>query len=159
MGTQQLLLIVLGVIIVGIAIAVGISIFNNQSYNSNQQAVASECQGYGSMVVQWWKTPREQGGAGGAWTVDSVTLNQNHIATFIGFLTAAGAADTDDYLTTTGKFTITNTASTDTTVTITGCGKEKKGDYYPLVTTTVDLVTGEISSVVDKTDTYTSVTQ
>jgi type II secretory pathway component PulF len=29
MGTQQLLLIVLGVIIVGVAIAVGITIFNN----------------------------------------------------------------------------------------------------------------------------------
>ncbi len=31
MGTQQLLLIVLGVIIVGVAIAVGITIFNNQA--------------------------------------------------------------------------------------------------------------------------------
>jgi len=64
MGTQQLLLIVLGVIIVGIAIAVGITIFNNQSYNSNMQAVASELSHYGSMVIQWWKTPRAQGGAG-----------------------------------------------------------------------------------------------
>ena len=52
MGTQQLLLIVLGVIIVGIAIAVGITIFNNQAYNANQQAVSQELNTLGSQIIQ-----------------------------------------------------------------------------------------------------------
>ncbi|MDD4224566.1 MAG: hypothetical protein PHD87_08290 [Candidatus Cloacimonetes bacterium] len=64
MGTQQLLLIVLGVIIVGIAIAVGITIFNNQSYNANSNALASEANSYAAMAIQYWKTPQSQGGLG-----------------------------------------------------------------------------------------------
>lgn len=61
MGTQQLLLIVLGVIIVGVAIAVGITIFNNQAYNSSQQAVATELNTYATSAMQWWKTPCRPG--------------------------------------------------------------------------------------------------
>jgi hypothetical protein len=64
MGTQQILLIVLSVIIVGIAIAVGIMMFNNQAYNSNQSAIAGELQNYAAQVIQFWKTPVSQGGGG-----------------------------------------------------------------------------------------------
>ncbi len=39
MGTQQILLIVLSVIIVGIAVAVGITMFNQQAENSNQKCL------------------------------------------------------------------------------------------------------------------------
>ncbi len=39
MATQQILLIVLTVIIVGIAIAVGIAMFKAHAINSNRQAV------------------------------------------------------------------------------------------------------------------------
>ena len=58
MGTQQILLIVLSVIIVGVAIAVGISMFNSQSYNSNKTAIASDAQGFAAQVVQYYKTPQ-----------------------------------------------------------------------------------------------------
>ena len=44
MGQQQLLLIVLGVIIVGIAVVVGISVFTASSSSSNQDAVISDLQ-------------------------------------------------------------------------------------------------------------------
>ena len=37
MGQQQLLLIILGVIIVGIAIAVGLSLFTAKSYSGKQR--------------------------------------------------------------------------------------------------------------------------
>jgi flagellar basal body-associated protein FliL len=65
MGTQQILLIVLSVIIVGVAIAVGISMFNSQSYNSNKTAIASDAQSFATQAVQYYKTPESQGGAGG----------------------------------------------------------------------------------------------
>nr|MBC8383659.1 hypothetical protein [Candidatus Cloacimonadota bacterium] len=42
MGTQQILLIVLSVIIVGIAVAVGITMFNAQSVNSNRNACIAD---------------------------------------------------------------------------------------------------------------------
>jgi len=42
MGQQQLLLIVLGVIIVGIAVVVGINLFNANATNANRDGVISD---------------------------------------------------------------------------------------------------------------------
>ena len=42
MGSQQLLLIVLGVIIVGIAVIVGISIFGSNADQANKDAVTHD---------------------------------------------------------------------------------------------------------------------
>lgn len=139
MGTQQLLLIVLGVIIVGIAIAVGITIFNNQSYNANQQAVSSELNTYGSMVLQWWKTPAAQGGAGKGGTAGTlVTGDSAKIATFIGLPST----------TETGAYSVQTAADATTVVILKGKGNEKKGGVFPVVTTTINLLTDTITSVV-----------
>ncbi|MFA7213746.1 MAG: hypothetical protein WC111_07640, partial [Candidatus Cloacimonadaceae bacterium] len=64
MGTQQILLIVLSVIIVGAAIAVGIQMFNNQAYSANKSALAADAQSFATQIVQYYKTPESQGGAG-----------------------------------------------------------------------------------------------
>jgi uncharacterized membrane protein len=139
MGTQQLLLIVLGVIIVGIAIAVGITIFNNQSYNSNQQAVSQELNTYASMVVQWWKTPTTQGGAG----QDTLAAGDAaDIAEWCGF-PATGSLSTDS-----GKYIVTSATAGGTTVVLTGCGTETRGGLYPEVVTTINLTTSNISSAI-----------
>ena len=47
MGQQQLLLIVLGVIIVGIAVVVGINLFNANATNANRDAVVSDLNNLG----------------------------------------------------------------------------------------------------------------
>jgi hypothetical protein len=146
MGTQQLLLIVLGVIIVGVAIAVGITIFNNQAYNANQQAVAQELTTYGTMVLQWWKTPEVQGGKGKKALVagDDVKIRK-----WCGFPVATTALETES-----GKYAITAVTVADTTVTIIGVGDEKKtGPLYPRVTATVKLPTSKITSVIGTNDT------
>lgn len=131
MGTQQLLLIVLGVIIVGIAIAVGINIFNSQAYNANQQAVAQENNTYASMVLQWFKTPTSQGGNGQNNLVDG---DQAKIAAWCGF----GADATSVLTTDTGKYTVTSATAGGTTVVLTACGLEKRGGVYPKVVTTIN---------------------
>ncbi|MCD4819767.1 MAG: hypothetical protein K8S23_13865 [Candidatus Cloacimonetes bacterium] len=64
MGTQQILLIVLSVIIVGIAVAVGISMFNAQSLNSSRQAVVSDMNNYAVQAQTYYKTPTNMGGTG-----------------------------------------------------------------------------------------------
>jgi hypothetical protein len=139
MGTQQLLLIVLGVIIVGIAIAVGITIFNNQSYNSNQQAVAQECNTYASMVIQWWKTPVTQGGAG----QDTLSAGSKAaITNWCGF-PASGALSTDS-----GKYIVTSATAGGTTVILTACGTETRGGAYPKITTNVSLATSTVTSAI-----------
>ncbi len=138
MGTQQILLIVLSVIIVGVAVVVGIMMFNNQAYNANKQAVASELTTYGSLVVQWWKTPTSQGGAG----QDATNMVQADIAAYIGFNGANYSLTNTD----TGEFRLTAATAADSTVTLVGLGKDTKAGLHPKVTTIVSLPDGTMNA-------------
>ncbi len=73
MGTQQILLIVLGVIVIGIAVAVGLMMFNTQASNSNRQAVVSDLNNFASLAIAYYKTTSENGGGGETWgTTDQI---------------------------------------------------------------------------------------
>jgi len=67
MGQQQLLLIILGVIIVGVAIAVGISMFSGQSIQSNKDAILSDINNLGADAYQFKIRPSSMGGGNGAY--------------------------------------------------------------------------------------------
>ena len=62
MGTQQILLIVLSVIIVGIAVAVGITMFNAQATNSNRSAIIGDMNNLAVSALAFYKTPTSHGG-------------------------------------------------------------------------------------------------
>jgi len=62
MGQQQLLLIVLGVIIVGIAIAVGISMFQSNARSSNRDAVINDLNNLAAQAQQFYRKPLAMGG-------------------------------------------------------------------------------------------------
>ena len=64
MGQQQLLLIVLGVIIVGIAIVVGINLFNANAEESAKDTAVSEGTNLGALAQQYFKKPVALGGGG-----------------------------------------------------------------------------------------------
>lgn len=64
MGQQQLLLIVLGVIIVGIAIVVGINLFNANAEESAKDTLASEGTNLAALAQQFYKKPIALGGGG-----------------------------------------------------------------------------------------------
>jgi len=68
MGQQQLLLIVLGVIIVGIAVVVGINLFNANAEESAKDGVVSDCTNLGAMAQQFYKKPTSMGGGGNTFT-------------------------------------------------------------------------------------------
>ena len=145
MGTQQILLIVLSVIIVGVAIAVGISMFNSQAYNSNKTAIASDAQSFGTQVVQYYKTPQSQGGFGGgsATAADGTTLillADSEAALF----TYMGANATGEITNENGTYTVVVTS--ETAVTITGVGTAEKGGTNPQIITTVALPAGTITA-------------
>jgi len=72
MGTQQILLIVLTVIIVGIAIAVGIAIFKAQAINSNRQAILSDLHLMSASIIAYFKTPATQGG--GVYDIEKICM-------------------------------------------------------------------------------------
>jgi len=68
MGQQQLLLIILGVIIVGIAIAVGISQFGAHSTQANKDGVTSSLVNISANAYQFKIRPTTMGGGGNAYT-------------------------------------------------------------------------------------------
>jgi len=139
MGTQQILLIVLSVIIVGAAIAVGITMFNNQSYSSNKTSLAADAQSFATQVVQYYKTPASQGGADRNMT----NMKVDNISSFIGW----GATTTT---TENGEYAL---IVTDNNVYVMGLGKEEKGGKRPAIRTTITFPAGTISAkVIDTTE-------
>jgi Tfp pilus assembly protein PilE len=76
MGQQQLLLIVLGVIVVGIAVVVGISLFTANAVSSNRDGVVADLTNLGTMAQQYYKKPTAMGGGGNSftdWTIPTHT--------------------------------------------------------------------------------------
>ena len=80
MGQQQLLLIVLGVIIVGIAVVVGINVFTVSSANSNRDAVISDLTTLAAMSQQYYRKPTAMGGGGNTFTGWSVPTSLSSTA-------------------------------------------------------------------------------
>ena len=71
MGQQQLLLIVLGVIIVGIAVVVGINLFNANAEESAKDTVVSEGLNLGALAQQFYKKPVALGGGGNSFNTSN----------------------------------------------------------------------------------------
>lgn len=68
MGQQQLLLIVLSVIIVGLAVAIGITMFTESAAQANFDAVTSDMIRIASNAQQWYMKPASMGGGGRSFT-------------------------------------------------------------------------------------------
>ncbi len=66
MGTQQILLIVLSVIIVGVAVAGGIGMFNQHLEQSNRNGLISDMNLIATQSVAYYRMPTSMGGGGGA---------------------------------------------------------------------------------------------
>lgn len=68
MGNQQLLLLVLGVIIVGVAIAVALNYFRANSIDTKRDLLANECATLASQAMEHYRMPLEFGGGGRKFT-------------------------------------------------------------------------------------------
>ncbi len=100
MGQQQLLLIVLGVIIVGIAVVVGINLFNANARESTKDTMVSEATNLGAMAQQYFKKPVALGGGGN---------------TFVGFTSTKVPANL--LTTSTGTYVLSGQSTTNCTIT------------------------------------------
>ena len=92
MGQQQLLLIILGVIIVGIAIAVGISQFGAHSTQANKDGVTSSLVNLSANAYQFRIRPTTMGGGGNS---------------YAGYVVPSKMASDDN-----GAYTLTSTSAT-----------------------------------------------
>ena len=90
MGQQQLLLIILGVIIVGIAIAVGLSMFTAQSVGANRDAVIADITNLAANAYQFRIRPTSMGGGGGGYV--GYTLPVTLVSNENGSYAASGIA-------------------------------------------------------------------
>jgi hypothetical protein len=146
MGTQQILLIVLSVFIVGAAIAVGIQMFNNQSYSANKTAIAADAQSYASQIVQYYKTPESQGGLGGDFMIGTTDVADSDVGGFIGW----GGDTLDD--SENGTYFIDTSDTANDHIIIYGLGNEQKGTgasgTKPAVQTTITFPEGSITASV-----------
>lgn len=67
MGTQQLLLIIVGIIITAIGIAVGIQLFGASSTSSNKDALINDINNLAANAKQYRTKLRSMGGGGGSY--------------------------------------------------------------------------------------------
>lgn len=107
MGQQQLMLVVLGLIIVGIAIAVGINLFHESAISSARDALITDLNTLGARAQAYYRKPSIVGGGGYSFANIS-----------IGDLTQD--PDTEN-----GRYFISSKSATQ--VVITGIGKEVVG--------------------------------
>ncbi|MDH3252361.1 MAG: hypothetical protein OEM41_06180 [Ignavibacteria bacterium] len=117
MGGQQLLLILLGVLVVGVAIAIGVNLFTDNSTSHNRDAIASEMLHLATRAQVYYRTPRTMNGGGQSFTgLDDIGLliaNPNGVN---------------------ASYALTNEGSS---VTLTGIGKELGRDGTNPVTVVI----------------------
>ena len=106
MGQQQLLLIVLGTIIVGVAVVVGINMFTTGAVNAERDALLQDVNNIASSAASYWRKPAALGG--GARDFTGVTS----VITF--------GADSSNA---NGVFTMNVTSATQFTLTATGANE------------------------------------
>jgi Tfp pilus assembly protein PilE len=64
MGSQQLLLILVGVIIVGIMIAVGLDMFKDQASSTNRDSIANDLANFAVQAQKYYRRPEAMRGGG-----------------------------------------------------------------------------------------------
>jgi len=126
MGQQQLLLVALGVIIVGVAVVVGIGMFQDNAVDHNRALVIADLKTLASKAQHYYSRPMTMGGGNNSFV--GLTADDRGI----GML--AGPAFTDNA---NGTYTITSDG-TSTQVVIHGVGKVVMSDgTYPTYDMTV----------------------
>ncbi|MGH7490833.1 MAG: hypothetical protein ACREOO_00410 [bacterium] len=92
MGQQQLLLLILSAIIVGIAIVMGINMFGENAIQANQDAVMQDVLTIAARAQGWFRRPQQLGGGGrdfSAVTLGALNFSDTTNGTYA--ISAAGA--------------------------------------------------------------------
>lgn len=64
LGQQQLLLIVLGIVVIAIAVAVGMNLFRSHAINSKRDILTNETIDMAAQAISYYKRAKEFGGGG-----------------------------------------------------------------------------------------------
>jgi hypothetical protein len=111
MGQQQLLLLVLGIVIVGLAVVVGIQAFSENQKKANADALVNHAIRISSDAQAWKLKPAAFGGGASATNWTGVTLLQLGYA--VGNNTSTpGTAEADQYENLNGIFDLSASGAT-----------------------------------------------
>ena len=132
MGQQQLLLIVLGVILVGVAVVLGIQYFAVGAEEGAKDELVAHTLTIGANAQQWYKKPAAMGGGGGAWD-GSVTNTMPYDQYFTLHLTKLHETSNSQPAPTGYTVAITNANE----IVITALPKQNQGFTFVSVVTTV----------------------
>jgi hypothetical protein len=108
-GQQQLMLIILSVIVVGIAVGIGISMFSDSSINANRDGLSNDLSSLASRAEQYYRRPSYLGGGGNSFaglTADAAGIgkltnqstNNNGTYTIVSPGTGSGPSATVEIL-------------------------------------------------------------
>jgi len=122
MGQQQLLLIVLSVIIVGVAVAVGVTQFQSSAVDANRQAVIGDLVNLAAKAQRFYRTPAELGG--GTQNFGGFVLGTLETENANGFYDVSLAVPADESVVVPGP----TTAAAGASVIIVGSGTELGDD-------------------------------
>jgi len=145
MGQQQLLLIILGVIIIGIAVAVGINMFSSNAIDANRDAVTADLTQLAAKAQQFYKKPTTMGGGGNdfnAFTLGSLDATNANGAYEVGTTAPTVAVSA---VPGTPTLAIGSAAQT---IYIIGYGREKGRDNSNLVTAYATVTPANITAAV-----------
>lgn len=123
MGQQQLLLIVLSVIIVGVAVAVGVTMFQSGAVDANRQAVIGDLVNFAAKAQRHYRTPTQLGG--GSQSFDGFALSPLDSGNANGSYSATTSAPSGATFV---NGSVSAIASSSGTIYIVGCGKETGND-------------------------------
>lgn len=116
MGQQQLLLIILGAIVVGIAVVVGITMFQDNAISANRDAVTNDLVALGARAQQYYRRPTTVGGGGTSF--EGLTMGK-----------LVGPVTGDEWVNPNGTYSIMGTP-TKQEVTMKGIGFEKTDGQF-----------------------------
>jgi hypothetical protein len=122
MGQQQLLLIILGVIVVGIAVAVGITMFQDNAVSANRDAVTNDLVNLAARGQQHFRRPAALGGGQGAFDNSTGGVGISAVTQLTSKPTNAN-----------GTYALGTVSAT--SLQLTGTGTEKGTDGNPILVT------------------------
>jgi len=109
LGQQQLLMVVLAIIIVGIAIAISVQLFRSNAIESKRDLLIEETTSLATMAIQYYKKPQAMGGGGRSfmgWEIPT-QMNQTVNGNFMSAIVSASEV----VITGTGSEAVTDTDS------------------------------------------------
>jgi hypothetical protein len=74
MGQQQILLLILGMIVVGICIAVAVTLFHDAAVSANRDALTNDLMDFASRAQKYYFHTVNDGGGG--YTFNNITINK-----------------------------------------------------------------------------------